>query len=191
MDTPHHHAAPRRSSGDGIRSACCTLASSSSDPGSRSFTNLHAAACAVLCGGTPRACHPASVVVVACESGQRDSTACARHAHGALLRCGRVFPRAHPQPTRPPARHTLRRTHPHRDTSPHGCRCIVPLRTHAPLAARGRSDAGSARTLWTWRSPAARPWNLTAVQRIVCSTSCISHQLATSRHLQAPEPSTH
>ena len=148
---------------------------------------LHAAACAVLCGGTPRACHPASVVVVACESGQRDSTACARRAPSQWLRAHPSAPTARPPPcTAHPAAHTSSR-----DTSPHGCRCIVPLRTHAPLAARGRSDAGSARTLWTWRSPAARPWNLTAVQRIVCSTSCISHQLATSRHLQAPEPSTH
>ena len=54
----HGHApprtAPRRcgSSGDGVRSACCAIASSSSDPPAPdSFTNLHAAACAMLCGG--------------------------------------------------------------------------------------------------------------------------------------------
>ena len=43
-------------SGDRVRSAHGSIASGSSDPGSRSLTS-HAAACAVLCGGHQELAH--------------------------------------------------------------------------------------------------------------------------------------
>ena len=56
---PHHRTAPRRSSGDGVRSARCIIASSSSNPRLPTpFANLHATACAVLCGGHQKGTAP-------------------------------------------------------------------------------------------------------------------------------------
>ena len=106
MATPHHHAAPRRSSGDGVRCACCSHRCSSDPAAPDSSTNLHAAACAVLCGGTPRACHPVSVFVAseriraARQHGMRTSRP------SAVAACSQSAP--HPLPPRPLARRTLR-----------------------------------------------------------------------------------
>ena len=50
MATPHLTRSRRRSSGDGVRSARCTIAPGSSDPVTLPLLhNLHATACAVLC----------------------------------------------------------------------------------------------------------------------------------------------
>ena len=71
-------------------------------------------------------------------------SAIARHAHGALLRNGCVLTRAHPQPARPPARRTLRRTHHPETRAPTGvaasCRCA---RTHLQPRAHGGVRGGA------------------------------------------------
>ena len=106
-------------------------------PGSRLLHKLHAAACAVLCGGTPRACHPVSVFVAseriraARQHGMRTASAVAA--------CSQTAP--HPLPARPLARSAHPAPHPHRDTSPMGvaasCRCArTRLQLHAAPVAR-------------------------------------------------------
>ena len=135
--------------------ACCTLASSSSDSVSRLFHKP--ARHSLRCGGHPgtkrESLPTASVVVVACESGQRDSTARTWRAPP-WLRAPPSAPTARPPScTAHPAAHTSSR-----DTSPHGCRCIVPLRTHTPPAACCRDVArvsqaqASGMLLLLWRT---------------------------------------
>ena len=109
----------RRSSGDDIHSAAPSHPAPAT-PGFRLLHKLHAAACAVLCGGHQERACPQPLWRRANPGGTA-----AQHAPGALLRSGRVLPRAHlyPLPTcHPPAQRTLCRTHPQRH-GPHGCRC--------------------------------------------------------------------
>jgi len=75
-------------------------------PGSRLLHKLHAAACAVLCGGTPRACHPVSVFVASerIRAARQHGMRTARSS--AVAACSQSAP--HPLPARPLARRTLR-----------------------------------------------------------------------------------
>ena len=105
MDTPHHRTAPRRSSGHGVRSARCSIASSSSDPGSRLLQKPHATACAVLCGGHQELAHSlwgqgGVRIRAARQHGMRTSRP------SAVAACSQSAP--HPLPPRPLARRTLR-----------------------------------------------------------------------------------
>jgi hypothetical protein len=121
----------RRSSGDGMRSAPLLHRTRlQRPPAPDSFHKLHAAACAVLCGGHQERDCPQPL----CGRGgerirQHGSTA---RQHGALLRDGCVLPPSAPAGCPPsftahPAPHTSSR-----DTSPAGVVAGLPLCTHAP-----------------------------------------------------------
>jgi len=126
MATPHHLARSRRRSGDGIRSARCSIAPGSSDPRLPTpFTTCtpQPAPCCVaepqelahsLCGRGERA-----------NPGQHGSTARTQRGppHSSMLpECtflaARLPALLHGAPCGAPIRHT-----------PHGCRCLMPLRT--------------------------------------------------------------
>ena len=151
-----------RSSGDSVRSALCSVAPGSSDAGSRLLHNLHAAACVVLCGGTPRACPQPLCSWAASESGQHGSIAHSTARSFAMAACSPSSPSS--QPARPPfctahpAAHTSSR-----DTSPRGRRCLVPLRTHAPPSRTRPRWRGSRTRMRMRRSPAM--WQLQAASR--------------------------
>jgi len=86
----------------------------------------------------------ASVVVAASESGQHGSTAHSTACSSAVDACSpeRTFLTSRP-PARPPFCTAHPVAHPSsRDTSPHGRRCCMPLRTHTPPTARGHGGAG-------------------------------------------------
>ena len=150
MATPHHHTFPTemRSSGDGVRSALCSIAPGSSDPRlpPYCFTNLHAAACAELCGGhQERACpQPLQCSWRASESGQYGSIAHSTARSSAMAACSPSSPSslpAHPPScTAHPVPHTSSR-----DTSPTDVGAGLPLRTPAPPAIRGRGGTHAAR----------------------------------------------
>ena len=130
MATPHLTRSRRRSSGDGVRSACCAIAPGSSDPRLPTPSQTCTPQPAPCCVAEPQ--ELAHSLPARGERANPGSTA-ARHVHGALLRDGCVLPRArlpHSPPAHPPARRTLWRTHPPAETRVHGCRCVVPLRTH-------------------------------------------------------------
>ena len=129
MATPHHRTFPTemRSSGDGVRSALCSLAPGSSDPGSLPLLHkLHAAACAVLCGA--RAC---SQPLCSWRRANPES-ATARHAHGALLRSGCMLRPDHTSLTAGLFAALCGAP----SGTPMGFRCPLPLRTHLPPAAQ-------------------------------------------------------
>ena len=154
---------------------------------------LHATACAVLCGGTPTACPQPLRSWRASESGQHGSTAAQHIARCALLSDGCMLSRArlpHSLPARPLARRTLWRTHPQRH-EPHGCRCRMPLRTHAPLAARGLDGARGDH----WHAPSAVQLHKPhpPIHRIaVVPTASPLPSLRHSAHkLPSPAPSPH
>ena len=65
----------------------------------------------------------------------------------------------------PPARPPARAAHTSPETQAHGCRCIMPLRTHAPPSARAHGGAGACmrmRTTWMHGSPSAMESHYTA-----------------------------
>ena len=123
MATHHLTRSRRRSSGDGIRSALCSHPAPAT-PGSHPFHNLHAAACAVLCGGTQEPAHSLCGRGERANPGQHGSTACPRRDPP----CPRA-PRAHPHcpPVRLPARRTLWCTHPPETRAPAGVADGLPL----------------------------------------------------------------
>ena len=124
-----------RSSGDGVRSACCSLAPGSSIPGSLPLLHkLHAAACAVLCGGTQEWCPS-----LCARGGERIRAAWQyQHGHGALLHGGCVLPGAHLIHCLPAILHgRLCGAHILQRHMPHGCRCrTAAAHAHAPSSTR-------------------------------------------------------
>ena len=126
----------RRSSGDGIRSARCSIAPGSSDPGSRLLHNPARRSLRRAVWRNPKSVPTASLLVA---SERIPGSTAARHAHGALLLRGRMppelasptarlpsctaHPAAHPSPeTRAPA------AAPHIDHSTAPL-CQLPVRT--------------------------------------------------------------
>ena len=132
---PHHRTAPRRSNGDGVRSALCTLTSGSCTPRlptpSQTCTPQPAPCCVA---GTKR-----ELAHSLCGRGGVRIHGTAARQHRARAR--RAPPQHAPRlPGRPCGAHIL----PQRD-KPHGCRCHMPLRTHTPPASRSRCGMGPAR----------------------------------------------
>ena len=126
--------------------------------------------------------NPKSLPPSLCVRGERanpGSTA-ARHAHGIRSRC--VLPdRTSPTACPPPC--TLGApcaTSPQRH-EPHGCRCIMPLRTHTHSAARGpggaspiRASYGMLLLLWRtlWRTSLAAPQPLLPARILMRRQTC-------------------
>ena len=119
MATPHHRTFPteeqrRRRPQRALRHRTRLQR----PPAPDSFHNLHAAACAVLCGGTPRACPQPLWSWRRANPGSA-----AAQQHGALLSSGCVLPELAFLTARPPARpsawRTLRHTHTHAHTQSH------------------------------------------------------------------------
>jgi len=146
MATPHHHTFPteeqrRRRPQRALRHRIQLQR----PPAPDSSTNLHAAACAVLCGGTPRVCPQPLWSWRAIESGQHGGTAHSTACSSAMAACSpeRAFLTACPPALlhgAPCGAHILQRH------IPHGCRCIMPLRTHAPPSARAHGGGAGVLT---------------------------------------------
>ena len=122
----------RRSSGDGVRSARCSIVSGSRrlPAPSRAPHKLHAAACAGLCGGTQELAHSL------CARGGVRIRAARQHgmhtAHSSAVAACSALSAPSSQPAYPP--HPV--AHPLETQAPMGFRCPMPLRTHLPPAAQ-------------------------------------------------------
>jgi hypothetical protein len=124
-------------------------------PAPDSSTNLHATACAVMCGGHQERACPQPLCSWR-HANPLDHSPATRHAHGALLRSGCVLPE-HTLPTAcPPScmAHAVAHTSPE-IRAPRLSLHRAAAHAHAPSRVRPRRGTRAARAFWTRRTPAA------------------------------------
>ena len=167
MATPHHHTAPRRRSGDGVRSAAPSHPAPAT-PGSRLLHKPARRSLRRAVWRNPKSLPTASVLVasVRIRAARQHGSTAARRAPPRWLRAPSAL---HPLPARPPSCTTHPAAHTSsRERCPHGCRSAA----HASSCTRpwwrgSRTHMRTPRPLL--------PVALNAVERTLrCTPPCIS-----------------